>query len=187
MRFPRSSGELRFARFLSRQRAPFISGSCTIGAQYSGMNVPSSISKRKSALNPNWYWAGATIAVAVALVLAASVIPVVRADHVFHATPRQASLVLWLVVGANLLLAGGFGWLAVRRAGSPRVLGWWAVCSMILAFELMDPALGYYEHDNAALRRAATLLFLCAAAELTAAALAAFAWSRTRQVPSIPS
>jgi len=133
---------------------------------------------KRVTLAPRNFWIGATLVVAVAMILAAGVVPLVRADRVFHATPQMAALVLWIVVGFNLVLAALLAWAALGSARRDpmaiNLLGWWAVLSLILVLFLLDPAFGYVEHDNAEMKRAATLLFLCAAIEALGATLALF-------------
>lgn len=134
------------------------------------------------------YWLGAAFFTVVALILATAVVPLVRADHVFHATPGQAAITIWVMIGCNLMLAARLVWAALRadRPGptATRLLGWWAGLSLLLALLLLDPAFGYFEHNDPAMKRAALLLFLCVAIEALGATLAFVALIRERRTHS---
>ena len=135
-------------------------------------------------------WIGASLAVFVAVVLSFGVIPTVKADLIFHATPKKAALVLWFVTVINLALAVLLSWAAMQatqsRPAARRLLGWWGIASLLLAFLLVDPAFAYFEHDTTAMKRAGILLLLCAVAELLGAGLALFTRARKSGAQSMP-
>lgn len=116
----------------------------------------------------------AALLVVVSLVVAAGVIPPVKADAHPGATPQTAVPAFWINVGLNLLAAAGLGFLAVRtRNRSPLttiVFGFGAVVALLLALALLDAASAYSGHGRA-MRTATILLFFCSAIEALAAAL----------------
>ena len=116
----------------------------------------------------------AALLVAVALVVAAGVVPPVKADTSPHATPQRAVPVFWGIVVLNLLVATSLVFIAIRatdRSGlSPIVLGSLAFLAFASACFLAAPAFGYRAHGPA-MQTACILLFLCSAAEFLAAVL----------------
>ena len=116
----------------------------------------------------------AALLVVVALVVAAGVIPLVKADTHPGAMPQKAVPAFWFNVGLNVLGAAVLGLLAIRTTGrSPRttiVLGLWAFVALLLAIALIDAASAYGGHGPA-MRTATILLFFCSAVEILAAVL----------------
>ena len=137
------------------------------------------------------YWLGAGLVLVIALVLALGVIPLVMGDHLFHATPHQAAAVLWVSMGVNVALGARLVTAALRpEPPGPvvaRRLGWWSGLCLILALFFLDPAFGCFEHDNPGMRRAAYLLFACAALEVLGSALAFATSVRARRAQAKPS
>jgi len=150
-----------------------ISGCCGIfaGAVLAGRVTPPAVSFkfcRRSLLTC------AALLVAVALVVAAGVVPPVKADTFLLATPQRAVPVFWWIVALDLLAATLLVFIAIRatdrRGLSTTVLGLLAFLAFLLACGLTGPAFGYREHGPA-MQTACILLFFCSAAEFLAAML----------------
>ena len=118
--------------------------------------------------------AGAALLVVGALVIAAGVIPPVKADIFPSATPQRAVAAFWGNVAFNLLAATVLVFIALRAAGRSRlsttVLGLLAALALLFAFALTDAALALQTH-GAAMQTVPIRLFLCSAADFLAAAL----------------
>ena len=118
--------------------------------------------------------AGAALLVVGALVIAAGVIPPVKADIFPSAAPQRAAAAFWVNVAFNLLAATVLVFIALRAAGRSRlsttVLGLLAALALLLAFALTDAAFALQTH-GAAMQTVPIRLFLCSATDLLAAAL----------------
>jgi hypothetical protein len=116
----------------------------------------------------------AALLIAVALVVAAGVIPPVKADTFPGATPEGAVPAFWGCVVLSLLAATVLGFIAIRTKGrsslSTTFLVLLAFLVLLLAFALTDAAFAYHS-EGPAMQTAAILLFLCSAADLLAAVL----------------
>ncbi len=116
----------------------------------------------------------AALLVVVGLVVAAGVIPPVKADPSPGAMPQKAVPAFWVNAGLNFLTAAALGLLAIRtRQRSPRttiVLGVLAVVVILLAIALFDAASAFGGHGPA-MRTATILLVFCSAIEALAAVL----------------
>jgi len=112
--------------------------------------------------------------VAVALVVAAGVIPPVKADIFPSATPQRAVAAFWGNIAFDLLAATLLVFIALRATGRSRlsttVLGLLASLALLLAFALTDAAFAFQTHGPA-MQTVPILLFLCSAADLLTAAL----------------
>jgi hypothetical protein len=118
----------------------------------------------------------ATLLVAVALILAGGVIPLVKIDPFPGAAPERANPVFWAIAALNLLAAAVLVLVAVRTTGRSQLstagagaVAFFAVVSGLL---LAGPAGGFLAHGPA-MHTASILLFLCVAADLIAAVLTA--------------
>lgn len=118
----------------------------------------------------------ATLLVAVALILAAGVIPPVKIDRFPAAAPERAVPVFWAIAALNLLAAAVLVLIAVRTTGRSRlstaVASAVAFLAVVSGLALAGPAGGFLSHGPA-MHTASILLFLCVAADLIAAVLAA--------------
>ncbi len=116
----------------------------------------------------------AALLVAVALVLAAGVIPPVKAATFPGATPESAVPAFWVNVVLSLLTATVLGFIAIRTKGRSRIsttgLVLLAFLVLLLAFALVDAAFAY-NSEGPTMQTAAILLFICSAADLLAAVL----------------
>ena len=116
-----------------------------------------------------------TLLVAVALILAAGVIPQVKIDRFPAAAPARAVPVFWAIAALNLLAAAGLGLIAVRTTGrshqSTAIASAVAFLAVVSGLLLAGPAGGFLSHGPA-MHTASILLFLCVAADLFAAVLA---------------
>lgn len=118
----------------------------------------------------------ATLLVAVALILAAGVIPPVTIDRFPAAAPERAVPVFWAIAALNLLAAAVLVLIAVRTTGRSRlstaVASAVAFLAVVSGLALAGPAGGFLSHGPA-MHTASILLFLCVAADLIAAVLTA--------------
>jgi len=116
----------------------------------------------------------AALLVAVALVVAAGVVPPVKADTFPLAAPQRAVHMFWGIVVLNFLAATDLVFLAIRatdrRGLSPAGLVLLAFLTFVLACFLTGPAFGFLKHGPA-MQTACILLFFCSAAEFLAAVL----------------
>lgn len=123
---------------------------------------------------PRFVRTAALLLAVVALAVATGVIPMVKGDTQFGATPEKAVPAFWFTVGVNLLGAAALWRLTFRPAGrSPGaafVLRFGAFVALLLAIALVDAAAAYGGHGPT-MRTATILLFGCAAAEAAAAVL----------------
>jgi hypothetical protein len=112
--------------------------------------------------------------VAVALVVAAGVIPPVKADIFFSATPQRAVVAFWGNVAFNLLAAAVLVFIALRARGRSRlsttVLGLLAFLALLLALALTDAAFAFQAHGPA-MQTVRILLFICSVTDFLSAAL----------------
>ena len=112
--------------------------------------------------------------VAVALVVAAGVIPPVKADIFPSATPQRAVAAFWGNIAFDLLAATALVFIAIRATGRSRlsttVLGFLAPLALLLAFALTEAAFAF-QTQGPAMQTVPILLFLCSAADLLTAAL----------------
>jgi hypothetical protein len=118
----------------------------------------------------------ATLLVAVALILAAGVIPQVKIDRFPAAAPERAVPVFWAIAALNLLAAASLVLIAVRTTGrshqSTAIASVVAFLGVVSGLLLAGPAGGFLAHGPA-MHTASILLFLCVAADLIAAVLTA--------------
>jgi hypothetical protein len=116
----------------------------------------------------------AALLVAVALVVAAGVIPPVKADTFALAGPHSAAGGFWVNVVISLLAATVLLIIAVRTTGRSRawttVLGALAFFVLLLGLALVDAAFAFRAHGEA-MRVVPRLLFLCSAGDVLAAVL----------------
>jgi hypothetical protein len=114
---------------------------------------------------------GAVLLLVVALVIAAEVIPSVKADTSPHATPKTAVPAFWVVVVLNLMAGTALVLIAMSTAVSGRlvhvVLGTMMILIFLFALALTDAAFALYAHGPA-MRLTDVLLFFCATADLGA-------------------
>ncbi len=119
--------------------------------------------------------AGSIIAVAVALVLATTVIPPVRQSTSPDITPDTAVPAFWVVAGLHLLAAAALLLTSMvsraRRWTSTSVLVIAGIALLIFGVTLIDAAFAV-RAAGPSLRLVAVLLFLCTAADALAGALA---------------
>jgi len=110
----------------------------------------------------------AALLAAVALVVAAGVVPPTNADTFPQAAPERAVPFFWKIVVLNLLVATSLVFIAVRagdrRRLSPIVLGFLAFLAFVPACFLAASGFGFLGHGPA-MRIASVLLLLCSAAE----------------------
>ena len=120
------------------------------------------------------FLAGAVFLLAVAVVIAAGVIPPVRTDPFPGATPQAAVPAFWVNVAFSVVAAVLLGLVARRATVRARrlsfALGLLAVLILLFAFALSDAAVAYGAHGPA-LQTARTLLFYCVAADMLAVLL----------------
>ncbi|MCJ7526443.1 MAG: hypothetical protein MUP71_14655 [Candidatus Aminicenantes bacterium] len=118
--------------------------------------------------------AGAVLFAVVAFVVAAGVIPVIRADTFPAAAPLKAAAAFWVNVVFNLLVAASLVFVSLRSVGRNRLSTTLLVLLVLLvllfAFALFDAAQAYQAHGPA-MRTSSILLFLCSAGDLLALAL----------------
>jgi hypothetical protein len=115
-----------------------------------------------------WLLTCAALLVAVALVVAAGVVPLTKANTFPQATPENAVPVFWGIVVLNLLVAASLAFIAVRagdgRRLSPIVLGFLAFLAFVPACLLAVAGFASLGHGPS-MRIASILLLLCSAAE----------------------
>jgi hypothetical protein len=125
--------------------------------------------------------ASAVLLVVGALVIAAGVIPPVKADISPSATPQKAVAAFWGNVVFALLAAAVLVFIALRATGRSRlltiVLVLLAALALLFGLALIDAAFAFKTHGPA-MQTVPILLFLCSATDLLAAALAIYAMIR---------
>ena len=119
----------------------------------------------------------AALLAAVALVIAAGVIPPFKAGIFPHATPRSAVPVFWWIAALNLLAATLLVVIAIRATNRDSIpfLGLLASLAFLLMCLLTGPAFTYlklYLEHGPAIQTAWILLYLCVVAEFLAGVLA---------------
>ena len=116
----------------------------------------------------------AVLLVAVALVVAAAVIPQVRADASPGAAPERAVHAFWANIVFNVLAAIVFWFVAVRTKGRSLlplfVLGLLALVVLLFGYALTDAALAYRSHGPA-MQTPSMILFFCSGIDFLAALL----------------
>jgi len=116
----------------------------------------------------------AILLLAVAIVIAAGVIPPVESDPSPSATQDAAVPALSVNVVFNVLAAMVLGFIAGRTTGRSRrlsfVLGSLSVLILLFAFALSDAAIALRSHGPT-MQSARTLLFYCVVADLLAVLL----------------
>lgn len=127
----------------------------------------------------------AILLASVALMVALSVIPAARTDSASGVIPEGVVSAFWLNFGLGLLSAIGCVLFAIssrkRTRTSTSVLVGLGLVVLLLGWALSDAATAYRSHDGE-MQRVSTLLFVCAALNLVAGALAATAaFTRSRK------
>lgn len=107
----------------------------------------------------------ASVFAVIAIIVAAVVIPPVRADTSPSATPGAASTAFWVSAVLFFLLASALFALVrrIKMGGGTGGLIALGVLGVFLSFALWDAAVAFKNHD-ATLQTADTWLFVCAAA-----------------------
>jgi hypothetical protein len=110
--------------------------------------------------------------VAIALVVAAGVVPPSRADTFSKALPAQAARFELTLAALNLVIAGALAWTALRSSAARRVskflLALAALLSFPIAFFFTAAGAGFLAHGPA-IRVASLLLLACGAVETVVA------------------